>query len=141
MKIPLLFLARPSVVRLDKKECEIKIPLNWLTRNHVGSMYFGALAMGADCAGGLIAMEAIKSSGKKINLLFKDFQAQFLKRAEADVHFACVDGDEIQKQVKETLRSKKRVNRTVTVTAMTPKVSGTDPVAIFQLTLSLKAKD
>lgn len=140
-KIPLLFLASPSVVRLTAKECEVRIPLNWLTRNHLKSMYFGTLAMGADCAGGLMAMDAIRKSGKKVSLIFKDFQAQFLKRAEGDVHFICKDGEEIRKQVAETIRTKKRVNRTLNVVATTPKVSGKEAVAKFQLTLSLKYRE
>ncbi len=119
-KIPLLFLVGPSVVRLTQKECEIKIPLNYLTKNHLGSMYFGTLAIGADCAGGLIAMDAIKKCGKKVSLIFKDFRAEFYKRAEGDVHFSCADGDSIRRQVRETLKTKKRVNRMVIITATTP---------------------
>jgi len=140
-KIPLLFLVGPSVIRLSKKACEIKIPLNYLTKNHLGSMYFGVLAVGADCAGGMIAMEAIKASKKKVSLIFKDFKAEFFKRAESTVHFTCSDGDAIQKQVQATVRSKKRVNSTVEVIATTPKVSGDEPVAKFWLTLSLKCRD
>jgi len=140
-KIPLLFLVGPSVIRLSKKDCEIKIPLNYLTKNHLGSMYFGVLSVGADCAGGMMAMEAIKASKKKVSLLFKDFKAEFLKRAESAVHFTCSDGDAIQKQVRETVRTKKRVNSTVEVTATTPKISGDEPVAKFWLTLSLKCRD
>lgn len=141
LNIPSLFMVSPSVVRLSDKECEVKIPLNWITRNHLGTMYFGVLAMGADCAGGLIAMEAIRKSKKKVALLFKDFKADFLKRAEGDVHFICKEGKKIREQVEETIKSGKRTNRTVHILAITPKVSGDEPVAKFELTLSLKAKD
>lgn len=138
-KIPLIFLVSPSVVKLTSKVCEIKIPLNWVTKNHLGSMYFGVLAVGADCAGGLIAMETIRTSKKEVSLVFKDFKAEFLKRPEADVHFKCSDGEDIRHMVQQTLKSKQRVNRTVHVIATTPKISGDEPVAKFELTLSLKA--
>lgn len=140
LKIPLLFLVRPSVLRVTDKECEVRIPLSLLTRNHMKSMYFGALSIGADCAGGLMAMEAIRKSGKKVSLLFKDFKADFLKRAEGDVHFICKDGAEIRRQVEQTLKTGKRVNRTLSIVATTPKVSKNEPVAKFLLTLSLKAQ-
>ncbi len=140
LKIPLLFLVRPSVLRVTDKECEVRIPLSLLTRNHMKSMYFGALSIGADCAGGLMAMEAIRKSGKKVSLLFKDFKADFLKRAEGDVHFICKDGAEIRRQVEQTLKTGKRVNRTLSIVATTPKVSKNEPVANFLLTLSLKAQ-
>ena len=60
IKIPLLFFVSPTIVKLNEKECEVKIPLNWVTKNHLNSMYFGVLAMGADCGGGLLGMEAIR---------------------------------------------------------------------------------
>ncbi len=137
-KIPLLFSVRPTIVEVNKKRCEVKIPLNFWTRNHLKSMYFGTLAMGADCAGGLLAMQSIKASKKNVVLIFKDFHADFLKRAESDVHFICEDGAKIEKQVKETIDSGERTNQTLKIVATTPKISGDEPVAKFLLTLSLK---
>ncbi|EKD41749.1 MAG: hypothetical protein ACD_73C00549G0002 [uncultured bacterium] len=137
--IPLLFICSPSVLYIDNKRCEVKIPLNYLTKNHLGCMYFGALAMGADLAGGMMAMDLIEKSGKKVSLLFKDFHADYLKRAEGDVHFKCSDGPKIHKAVQETLQTGQRVNIPLHVEATTPKVSGGELVAKFILTLSLKA--
>ena len=87
MKVPLIFWVDPSVVKMDDHECIIKIPLNRRTKNHLNSMYFGVLCTGADIAGGLVAMNEITASKKKVALSFKDFKADFLKRAEGDVHF------------------------------------------------------
>ena len=60
LKIPLLASVRPSVVELSETRCVVKVPLRRWSKNHLGSMYFGALAIGADCAGGLLAMDQIK---------------------------------------------------------------------------------
>jgi acyl-coenzyme A thioesterase PaaI-like protein len=138
-KIPLIAFVRPSVVKLTDRECEIKIPLNFLTRNHLRSMYFGALCVGADVAGGLIAMELIRRNKRKVQFIFKDFHADFLRRPEADIHFICKDGLKIKKQLQETLRSRKRVNRSLSIIATTPSLSGDEAVARFKLGLSLKA--
>ena len=140
LRIPLLFVVRPKVLEVDDKHSIVKIPLNYWTKNHLGSMYFGTLAIGADLGGGLMAMNLIKKSGKKISLVFKDFKAEFLKRPEADVHFACHDGEEIQKIIAETIQTGKRVNYPMKITATCPKLFGTEPVAQFVLTLSLKAE-
>ena len=139
-KIPLIAFVRPSIVKMNSRVCEIKIPFNFWTKNHLGSMYFGALAIGADVAGGLMAMEQIKRSKKKVQLVFKDFEADFLKRPLADVHFTCNDGAKIKKQVLETIKTKKRVTRTLEIIATTPSKSGDEPVAKFKLGLSLKAR-
>src|ERR1035437_6053594 len=80
LKIPLLASVHPTVVELSETRCVVRIPLRRWTRNHLGSMYFGALAIGADCAGGLLAMDQIKRSGGQVSMVFKSFQAAFLKR-------------------------------------------------------------
>ncbi|MBX7148985.1 DUF4442 domain-containing protein [bacterium] len=138
--LPLLFLIRPQIIEMNEKRCEAVIPLNYLTRNHVKSMYFGVLAMGADLAGGLSMVDAIEKTGNKVGFIFKDFTANFIKRAMSDVHFICEEGEIATKAVKETLKTKKRVNATVNMYATTPKVSGDEHVAEFTLTLSVKAK-
>lgn len=138
--IPLLFISSPSVLSMNENSCEVKIPLFYWTKNHLGCMYFGALAMGADLAGGLMAMNQIKKSGQKVNLLFKDFHADYLMRAEADVHFTCHDGVAIAKGVAKAIKTGERVNIPLNILATTPKKTGDEPVAKFVLTLSLKAQ-
>lgn len=134
-KIPVLAFVAPSVVELTHERCVVKIPLNRRTRNHVGSMYFGVLAAGADCAGGLMAY---RLGGPEMNLLFKDFHAKFLKRAEGDVFFTCSNGREIQDAVIRAKETGERQNLPVQVIATVPSKQGDEPVAEFVLTLSLK---
>lgn len=140
VKIPLLFFTTPSVVELTDERCEIKIPLNRRTKNHLGSMYFGALSIGADCAGGMIALQMIQRTGTPVSLIFKDFHAEFLKRAEGDVHFSCENGVEIAALVKRTVETGERQNLPVHVIATVPNKLGIEPVARFVLTLSLKSR-
>jgi acyl-coenzyme A thioesterase PaaI-like protein len=141
LKIPLLASVRPSVVELSETRCVVRIPLRRWTRNHLGSMYFGALAIGADCAGGLLAMDQIKRSGGKVSLVFKSFQATFLKRPESDVYFICEEGAAIRSQVGRALVSEDRITEPMHIQAVVHLADGTfDPVAEFTLELSLKQK-
>lgn len=140
LNIPMLFIAGPRVVKLNDNECEVMIPLNYLTKNHVNSMYFGVLAMGADLGCGLMATEAIRKSGKKVVLIFKDFKAEFLKRAESDVHFICKQGKQVNALVKKAISTGERQNQVFEVIATTPKKTGKEIIAKFALTLSLKLK-
>lgn len=139
-KIRLLFFCTPRVVHLDEHHCAIRIPLNWRTRNHLGSMYFGVLACGADCAAGLMAMKLIMLSGERINLVFKDFHAEFLKRPMNDVVFTCDQGTQIKDLIQRVRSSEERENLAVQVVATEPTQFGSEPVARFTLTLSLKAR-
>ena len=138
LKVPLIFYCKPKVLSISEEKVEVKISLNRKTKNHVNSMYFGVLAVGADVTGAMIAMDIIKKSNYKINLLFKDFHADFLKRAEGDVHFICKDGKKIKDLVNEVATKQKRCNTTVDVDAFVPTKFKNDPVAKFKLTLSLK---
>jgi acyl-coenzyme A thioesterase PaaI-like protein len=139
-KVPFILFANPSVIALDDEVCVIKIPLNWRTKNHLKSMYFGALCTGADIAGGLIAMTEIANSKENIALSFKDFKANFLKRAEEDVYFTCSQNKEIRILVNEVIKSGERKNFPVKIIATVPAISTTEIVAEFELTLSLKLK-
>lgn len=141
LKIPLLASVRPSVVELTDARCVVRIPLRRWTKNHLGSMYFGALAIGADCAGGLLAMEQIRRSGGKVSLVFKAFQASFLKRPESDVYFICAEGTAIRAQVRRALESQERITEPVHVQASVKLPDGAfEPVAEFTLELSLKRR-
>ncbi|MEK6705389.1 MAG: DUF4442 domain-containing protein [Bdellovibrionota bacterium] len=145
LKIPLLFYLSPVVEELTAKRCVIRIPLRWRSKNHLGSMYFGALAAGADCAGGFMAMRLIhdeeKKSGKTISLVFKDFKAEFIKRPESDVYFVCDDGQAIRDLVDRTLQSLDRQYLNVHIQASVKDLEQPENLcARFKLGLSLKRK-
>ena len=67
-------------------------------------------------------------------------KANFLKRAEGDVHYICNESKKIAQAVDETLKTGERVNLLVPVTATVPEKFGDEPVAEFSITLSLKEK-
>ena len=136
-KVPMILYCSPVVEQLDEKGCAVRIPLNWRTKNHFRSMYFGVLAVGADCVAGLTAMHHIRESRAKVSLIFKDFKAEFLKRPEGDVVFRCDEGQAVSDLVKQAIASGERVNRALTVLATVPRLSS-EVVARFEITLSLK---
>lgn len=139
-KIPLLFLTSPKVLQLNDSRCAVQIPLNRLTKNHLGSMYFGVLSMGADCAGGMLGMHHIRKSGKKINLVFKDFRAEFLRRPEEAVIFTCDDGPAIKDLVASVIQTGERQTLPLNISAWLASTPNTNPIAKFTLSLSLKLK-
>ncbi|GGB20489.1 PaaI family thioesterase [Agarivorans gilvus] len=138
-KVPLIWYCRPKILEMDEQQVVVKIPLKRRTKNHLNSMYFGSLAVGADVAGGFLAIAKAEQVGKRVSLAFKAVEAQFLKRPEADVLFTCRDGKLIDQMLEQTISSGERVNQAVTITATCPSISGDEVVAQFSLTLSLKA--
>lgn len=137
-KIPLIGFCSPRVIEAGDQRTVLKVPLNYRTKNHLGAMYFGALAIGAELSIAMLAVKKIQESGQRIDFLFKDFKAEFLKRAEGDVLFICDQAQTVVEQINEAKNSTERINRTMTAYAIVPSVSETEKVATFELTLSVK---
>jgi Domain of unknown function (DUF4442) len=137
----LLWLTRLKVLEVNGDRCIVRIPLNWITRRRdIHAMYLGTLCMGADVAAGLIAFELVRKEKARVNFIFKDIRGEFLKRAEGAVVFTNNDGPVVQDLVRRALASDERQEATVHVTATVPEKLGDEPVAKFELTLSVKRK-
>lgn len=137
LKLPLLAFASPRVVESSDQRAVVKVPLGWRTRNHLGVMYFGALAMGAELSIALKAVQSIQKSGQRIDFLFKDFKAEFLKRADGDVHFVCEEANRVHELIQLAAGSADRHEAVFQGKAFVPK-KGSEPVMTYQLTLSVK---
>lgn len=139
--VPMIGYCKPEILRLTDESVEIKIPLVTATKNHLNSMYFGALAVGADTAGGFLAIAKAEQLGKKISLAFKAVKAEFLARPEDDVVFVCHDGKLIDQMLAKTMATGERVNQAVRITVLCPTLHGEKPMAEFELTLSVKVME
>ena len=84
-------------------------------------------------------MNKINESGKNVSLIFKSLSANFLKRAEGDVYFSCVQGKEIAALVMQAIETGERVEMPLQVVATVPSIDD-ERVAEFVLVLSLKLK-
>lgn len=137
-KIPLLGYLKPRLLHLTDTEIVICLPLNRRSRNHLNSMYFGALCAGADLAGGLHGFYHAAQKKLKSSLVFKSFQAQFLRRPESDVYFVCHEGAKVEAMLEESKKTGERVTQSVQIKAYTDYPSLTELVAEFVLELSVK---
>ena len=136
-KIPLIFFVSPRINFISSEKCIVKIKLKRRTKNHLNSMYFGAMAVGADVAVGIHAYYLSESSNCSISLAFKSFRAEFLKRAETDIVFYCEQGTKIKQMIETSKSNQKRINEIIEVNAI-DKMQET--VARFQMELSIKVK-
>jgi len=141
VNIPLIFWLRPKVLELTEARSVILIPMGRRSRNHLKSMYFAVLCAGADLAPGLLTLNVLGKQTVKCSFLFKDFQADFLKRCEGDACFTCSEGLAISEAVARAVQTRERQNVTLNVTATVPSLSGDEVIARFKLTISIKAKN
>jgi len=115
----------------------VKIAHRRKTRNHEGGLYIAALTVGAELAAGILAIRHM-GIGKGKKLIYKDFRANYLKRAEDDIFFTCNDGESLKKLSDHAKQTGERQNLKVNVIATVPSKLGENPVATFVLTLSIK---
>ncbi|MEN0058686.1 MAG: DUF4442 domain-containing protein [Bdellovibrio sp.] len=138
LKIPLILFVSPRVVEAGEKRFVLKIPLSYRTKNHLNSMYFGALGIGAELSIAAAAVMAISDSKQKIDFIFKDFSGQYIKRADGDVHFICEEVEAVKSLIEEACVNPERLERKLRGYAVVPRHSDTEPVMTYELTLSVK---
>lgn len=138
--IPLIWWIRPSVLEMGPSRTVIEIKLGRRTRNHLRSMYFGAIAIGSELVVATKAVHAIHQSKKKVDFVFKDFKIDFLKRAEGDVHFICDSGIDVTKLVEKTIATGERESQTFTGYAIVPSKDPNEKIVTFEVTLSVKLR-
>ncbi len=141
LRIPMFLWLGPRVLELDEEGCAVLVPFGWRTRNHVNSMYVGALCAGADLASGLNAAKLIQERHRRVKLVFADMRCEFLKRADGDVVFRSRDGRRVAEAVRRADATGERVTLPIEVGATVPGKYGDEPVARFTMGLSLKRKD
>lgn len=135
IKIPMIGFLKPRLVELTDENVSVRIKCRRKSKNHLNSMYFGALTVGADVAAGIHAFYFAKKHNVNVSFAFKSMHAEFLKRAETDVFFECNEGLMIEQIVLESYLSKLRVNRHVNVKALN---TFGDVVATFIMEISVK---
>ena len=134
-KIPLVGFIKPKLISIDENTVRVKINLRRRTKNHLNSMYFGALAVGADIAGGIHVFYFAELSNLKVSLAFKGMKADFIKRAESDVVFESNQGQLVQKAINLSEETSERVNETINVIA---RDKNQEIVATFEMIVSVK---
>lgn len=136
-KIPMLWFVRPKVESIDENECVVRIKLRRRTKNHVRSMYFGAMAVGADLSAGLHTFYFAGKDQNRMHFVFKSMDCEFLKRAESDVRFISREGDKIAEAVRNAKETGERQNQEVSVDGVNDE---NEVVASFKMVVSVKFK-
>ena len=137
-KIPLIGYTGVQLLELNHTTVKAKVKLKRRTKNHLNSMYFGALAIGADVAGGIHAFYFAQLHNKKVSFSFKGMNSEFIKRAESDCIFVSNDGKKVENAILLSIKTQERVNETTHVEVFN---MDKELVATFELIVSVKCKD
>ncbi len=136
-RMPLGLFAKLRVDNIDDKGAVVSLPFNSLNKNPFKSLYFGAQAMAAELSTGVLAMDAVLSSGQNISMLVFEMQAGFTKKAVTRVRFECNQGEEIKSAVDKCIQTKEGV---VVKVKTTGRDTSGDIVSEFFYTWTFKLK-
>ncbi len=137
LKIPMIAYCRPKIMIWDEEQVVLKIRKSRRTKNHLNSMYFGVLMVGADLAAGMHALAFSRVQEKKISLAFKSCNAQFIKRPLTDVFFQANAGNIVREMIAISNTTGNRINREIVVELTE---SSGEKVAEVIMELSIKVR-
>lgn len=136
-KIPMLGYTGLKLIEINDTTAKTKIRLKRRTKNHLNSMYFGALAVGADVAAGLHAFYFASLQNTKVSFAFKGMSCEFIKRVESDCIFVSEDGKKVEDAILKSIATGDRVNTSTKVVAYNAE---NELVANFEMIVSVKCK-
>jgi len=135
-KLPMAWLAGLRLTALTSEAATVTIRYKYLTQNPFRSIYFAALAMAAELASGIQAMQHTQGGGP-VSMLVVGLQADFTKKAVGLITFTCPDGAAIAAAVADSCATGE--GRTVVCTS-TGRDKADNVVAVFRVTWSFRAK-
>jgi len=96
-KLPSVWWCGIRVTKIDDISCQVKVVHRWINQNPFKSMFWAVQGMAAELTTGVLIMEAIHNSRRKVSMLVLNNRANFSKKARGKVLFEC---DEKQKLIK-----------------------------------------
>lgn len=140
-KIPMIGYVGPKIIALDEEKIIVKIPYKRRTRNHLKSVYLGALVVGADLVAGFQAFFIGKSMNKNLSIVFKDISGEFLKRPMSDVYFISNEGLKVKEMIDKSIETGERVTENILIKVFTDYPENPEHTCNFTLGLSIKNKN
>jgi len=140
-KIPMIGFVSPKLILMDNEKIIIKIPYKRRTKNHLKSIYIGALVIGADLAAGFHAFMIGREMKKNISLAFKGIKGEFISRPMSEVFFICNEGNTVKNMIEESIASGDRITKDISIEVFTNYPDQPELIANFTLGLSIRNKE
>ncbi len=102
-KLPLAYFGGVRVVSLSENTAVVKIKHQWMNQNPFQSMFWAAQGMAAEMSTGILVMQEIQNSNRKVSMLVKHQEGNFFKKATGTIKFSCNDGEKIQEAIQNSI--------------------------------------
>lgn len=137
LKLPSAYLCGVRVKSISEDLSVVTVKHKWINQNPFKSMFWAVQGMAAELSSGILVMQAIQNSGKKVSMLVINMNATFTKKATGRITFKCNDGKAIRNAIRKSVETGE--GQTLLVTSEGINEEGVS-VAKFQFEWSLKVK-
>ncbi|WNW02811.1 DUF4442 domain-containing protein [Tenacibaculum sp. HL-MS23] len=136
-KLPSAYICGIKVKSISDEKSLVTVKHRWINQNPFKSMFWAVQGMSAELATGILVMQAIDKSNRKVSMLVTNMNATFTKKATGRIVFECNDGLAIKAAIQKSVETGE--GQTVLVTSEGINKDGVS-VSKFQFEWSLKVK-
>ncbi len=105
IKLPASWFVGIKILSVNEKKAAVTLPYRWSSTNPFKSIYFAALCAAGEMSTGLLVLIGIEEHGN-FSMLVKNFEAEFIKKANTTTRFICEDGDLLKEKITTSIISK-----------------------------------
>ncbi len=103
LNLPSAFLSGVRVQKVTAESVVVKVKYRWINKNPFKSMYWATQGMASELATGLLLLQEVSKSNKKIATLVTAQQGTFTKKAVGTIRFSCTDSAKVREVVKQAV--------------------------------------
>jgi hypothetical protein len=137
-KLPTAYFMGLKVKNVTTQRAQIALPYGWRSQNPFQSIYFAAQCAAAEMSTGLLAMTAIRATGKNVSMLVSKIESEFLKKANSTTIFTCEDGDKVFALLEKAMQTGEP--QQITMTSLGVQATG-ETVSKTSVTWSFRVKN
>jgi hypothetical protein len=137
-KLPLGWWSGMRVISLTDTTSIVKIKHKWMNQNPFKSMFWAAQGMASEMTTGVLVMQEIERSKRKVSMLVTHQEGDFFKKATGKILFTCTGGDKIREAIEASIKTGE--GQVITLTSEGVNEDGV-VVSNFQFQWSLKVKN
>jgi hypothetical protein len=137
-KLPSVWWCGIRVTKIDDVSCQVKVVHRWINQNPFKSMFWAVQGMAAELTTGVLIMEAIQNSKRKVSMLVLNNRANFSKKARGKVLFECDEKQKLSKAMNQLIKTQK--SQSILLTSKGIDQNG-DIVSTFEFEWTLLLKN
>ena len=123
---------------VNEKSCRVRVRHKWINQNPFKSMFWAVQGMAAELTTGVLIMEAIQNSKRKVSMLVLNNRANFSKKARGKVLFECDEKQKLFKAMNQLVKTQQP--QTIWLTSKGIDQNG-DIVSTFEFEWTLLLKN